>query len=697
MVRVSVSRGRRGVIVVLAVLWGIGIVSTFLLPRLGWLLTAQKIPGSILTYLIQWGLFSWYSTGEGIPGFILVSTACWAVTLSVWRALRSRHNQPTLVTGESPASPSNPHPKLRILSYLYGQWKAVFVVLFSVLMGSVISLAGPWIWGILLIDWVISKSNLSLLPIAIGLLVAAAVGDNIFSYLQNYRGQVISQRIIYKLRMQLFVHLESLSMGFYERGRTGELISRVTNDVTVLEDSISSMITDLVPDMITVAGAVILLVFFDYRTTLLVAATFPGMVFVASYFKRRIRRASRKVQESVGMVASKVHDMISGILIVQAFTREEQEAERFKSVANESLSANLMTQKLNSRYSSLIGLISVSGVLITATVYAPAIMAHTKTIGLMWTYLGYLALLRGPLRGLSKFHYTWEKGRGAAERIFEVLDTTPEVRDAKDAVELPTLHGEVEFRGLTFGYKDAPVLKNLNLHVGAGRRVALVGPSGVGKTTMVNLLLRFYDPWKGSVLLDGFDLRRVKLQMLRRQIGFVPQDCYLFNGTLRENIVYGDPEAREEDIMAAAKAANAHDFITRLPAGYDTEVGERGLKLSLGQRQRIAIARAVLKNPRILVLDEATSNLDSISESLIEHALETAFEGRTVFIIAHRLATVVNADQIVVVWDGGVAEVGTHLDLLTRGGLYAKLFHTQASALLGSQTGQSYETLNEEA
>jgi len=247
MVRVSVSRGRRGVIVVSAVLWGTGIVSTFLLTRLGWLSTAREIPGFILTYLIQWGLFSWYSTGEGIPGFILVSTACWAVTLSVWRALRSRHNQPTLVTGESPASPSNPHPKLRILSYLYGQWKAVFVVLFSVLMGSVISLAGPWIWGILLIDWVISKSNLSLLPIAIGLLVAAAVGDNIFSYLQNYRGQVISQRIIYKLRMQLFVHLESLSMRFYEGGRTGELISRVTNDVTVLEDSISSMITDLVP------------------------------------------------------------------------------------------------------------------------------------------------------------------------------------------------------------------------------------------------------------------------------------------------------------------------------------------------------------------------------------------------------------------------------------------------------------------
>ena len=404
MVRVSVSRGRRGVIVVSAVLWGTGIVSTFLLTRLGWLSTAREIPGFILTYLIQWGLFSWYSTGEGIPGFILVSTACWAVTLSVWRALRSRHNQPTLVTGESPASPSNPHPKLRILSYLYGQWKAVFVVLFSVLMGSVISLAGPWIWGILLIDWVISKSNLSLLPIAIGLLVAAAVGDNIFSYLQNYRGQVISQRIIYKLRMQLFVHLESLSMRFYEGGRTGELISRVTNDVTVLEDSISSMITDLVPDMITVAGAVILLVFFDYRTTLLVAATFPGMVFVASYFKRRIRRASRKVQESVGMVASKVHDMISGILIVQAFTREEQEAERFKSVANESLSANLVTQKLNSTYSSLIGLISVSGVLITVIIYAPAIMDHTKTIGLMWTYLGYLALLRGPLRGLSKFH-----------------------------------------------------------------------------------------------------------------------------------------------------------------------------------------------------------------------------------------------------------------------------------------------------
>jgi subfamily B ATP-binding cassette protein MsbA len=581
--------------------------------------------------------------------------------------------------------------------YLHGQWKAVFVVLFSILMGSVISLAGPWIWGILLIDGVISKSDLYLLPVAIGLLVAAAVGDNAFSYTQTYWAQVISQRIIYRLRMQLFVHLESLSLRFYDSHRTGELISRVTNDVNVLQDSISSMITDLVPDMLLIAGTVLLLVIFDFRTTLLVAATFPGTVLIATFFRRRVRRASRKVQEAVGAVASKVHDMISGILIIQAFTKEEHEAERFKMVANETLDASLVSQKLSSSYASFVGLLSASGFVITAAVYAPAIVAHDKTIGLMWTYLGYLALLRSPLRGLSKFHYTWEKGRGASERIFEVLDSKADLEDAKDAVELPPLRGEVEFRDVTFGYKEAPVLRNLSLHVRAGRRVALVGPSGVGKTTLVNLLLRFYDPWSGSVAVDGFDLRRVKLQSLRRQIGFVPQDCYLFSGTVFENIAYGVPEATDEDVKASARAANAHDFITNLPRGYDTEVGERGLNLSLGQRQRIAIARAILKSPTILVLDEATSNLDSISENMIEQALETAFEGRTVFIIAHRLATVVNADTIVVLWDGAVAEVGTHADLLERGGLYANLFHTQVSSLLEGHARQSYETVREEA
>jgi subfamily B ATP-binding cassette protein MsbA len=572
----------------------------------------------------------------------------------------------------------------------------VSVVLFSILMGSAISLAGPWIWGILLIDGVISKSELYLLPVAIGLLVAAALGDNAFSYLQTYWAQVVSQRIIYKLRMQLFVHLEGLSLRFYDSHRTGELISRVTNDVNVLEDSVSSMITDLVPDIALIAGAVVLLVILDYQTTLLVAATFPGTVLIASFFRRRVRRASRKVQEAVGAVATKVHDMISGILIIQAFTKEEHEAERFKMVANETLSATLVSQRLSSGYASLVGLLSASGFVITAAVYAPAIVAHAKTIGLMWTYLGYLALLRSPLRGISKFHYTWEKGRGASERIFEVLDSRADLEDARDAVELPTPRGEVEFRNVTFGYKGAPVLKNLSLHVRAGRRVALVGPSGVGKTTLVNLLLRFYDPWQGSVTLDDLDLRRVNLRSLRRQIGFVPQDCYLFNGTVFENIAYGVPGAREEDVVAAARAANAHDFIVQLPGGFDTEVGERGLNLSLGQRQRIAIARAVLKSPKILVLDEATSNLDSISEGMIARALETAFQGRTVFIIAHRLATVVNADMIVVLWDGGVAEVGRHADLLARGGLYANLFHTQASSLLEGDAGHN-ETVREQA
>jgi subfamily B ATP-binding cassette protein MsbA len=442
------------------------------------------------------------------------------------------------------------------------------------------------------------------------------------------------------------------------------------------------MITELIPDLVMVVGAVGLLLYFDSWNTLLVATTFPPMMLVAALFKTLIRRASRNVQESMGKVASRVHETISGIRIVQSFTKEKHEADLFKDAANETLKANLESQKLSSTYSSLIGLIATSGTLITVVLYAPAIVGGSKTFGQMITFLGYLTLLYGPLRGLARFHYLLERGRGAAERIFEVLDSEPEVKEAENAWELPTLRGIVEFRNVTFGYQDAPVLNDLSLRLKPGEKLALVGPSGVGKSTIVNLLLRFYDPWEGMVLVDGYDLTTVKLQSLRSQIGFVPQDCYLFNGTIKENIAYGDPDATEEEIVDAAKVANAHDFVMELPQGYDAIVGERGIKLSLGQRQRIAIARALVRKPRILIFDEATSNLDSLSEDAIKESMEKAFKGRTAFIIAHRLGTVINADKIAVIWDGGIAEVGTHRELLKKGGLYANLYRSQVSGLL---------------
>src|SRR5256712_7617155 len=316
----------------------------------------------------------------------------------------------------------------------------------------------------------------------------------------------------------------------------------------------------------------------------------------------------------------------------------------------------------------------------------------------MIAFVLYAGLLIGPFGTFARLFSYIKEAKGALERVFEILDTRPDVADAPNARPLPPVRGYVAMERVSFSYDGhTTVLSDLTFKVQPGEVVAVVGPSGSGKTTLINLVHRFYDPVTGVVTIDGHDLKSVTMQSLYLQIALVPQEMHLFGGTIRDNIRYGRVSASDEEIVAAARAANAHDFITALPDGYGTLVGEKGVNLSGGQRQRIAIARAVLKDPRILILDEATSSLDTISESLIERALETAFEGRTVFIIAHRMATVVNADQIVVVWDGGVAEGGTHLDLLTRGGLYAKLFHTQASALLGSQTGQGYETLREEA
>ncbi len=579
----------------------------------------------------------------------------------------------------------------RLFAYLKGEWKAIGLVLTAILFESLLALVSPWVWGFLLVDGVIVKANLLLLPVALVVLLLTALGQNLFSFIEGYWAELVSQRIVYKLRVHLFTHLERLSLRFYDDRRTGELISRFTNDVNVLESTISSTTTDLAPDIAILMGTLLLLLYLDTFTTLLVASTFPAMILIALIFKGKIRRASKNVQASFGKLASRLQETIAGIRIIQSFAREKQEAENFEAEAQESLQANIKNQKLSSIYSSAIDLVTTAGSLIVLAVYIPEIIAGSKTFGGLITYLGYLAILYGPLRGVAKFHYTIQKGQAASERIFEIFNATPEIREDEQALELPALRGDVTFKNVSFGYNNSnPVIQGLNLSARAGERIALVGPSGVGKSTIVNLLLRFYDPWDGSVKVDGFDLKFAKLDSLRRQVGFVPQDPYLFSGSIKDNIAYGRPDSSEENITAAAKLANAHEFIMHLPDQYNSLVGERGVKLSLGQRQRIAIARAILRNPRILILDEATSSLDSASEELVKRAIEIAFEGRTVFVIAHRLATVVNADQIVVIWEGGVAEVGTNKELLAKGEKYAQMFHKQVSSLLESQEEPVY-------
>jgi ABC-type multidrug transport system fused ATPase/permease subunit len=534
----------------------------------------------------------------------------------------------------------------------------------------------------LLYNGVVAGRNLGLLPIVLLILLGTALGGNLISWLRGYWSTLVSQRIMFKVRSQVFRHIEMLSLGFYHKYGSGEIISRMTNDVGVLEDGIFDVLTGLIPNLVLFTGVTIFMLYINFRVTLVIATTFPLIFFVAYAFKINVKQAQRAVQESIARVTSRVHESIAGMRVIQAFSNEGREAAKFEDTMLGSVSAYWRSWKYSSSYAITISSLTTLGTLLAVFLIVPQVVSGKVSFGSLVAYLGYLALLYSPLTSLASVQSSMAKGDAAAERIFEVLETSPEVEDQLGATDLPRLEGRIEFEGVTFGYESVPVLRNLSFRVDPGQIVALVGSSGVGKSTVLDLILRFWDPWEGQVRLDGQDLKNVRLESIRRQIGFVPQDPFLFNGTIRDNITYGDPYSTKNRVVHAASMANAHDFISRLPHGYDTKVGERGLRLSGGERQRIAIARAILHNPRILVFDEPTSSLDSVSEEAIQQSFRGAFQGRTVFTVAHRLATVINADKIILLADGKATEVGSHEELMSLRGAYSRLFESQASSLI---------------
>jgi len=501
------------------------------------------------------------------------------------------------------------------------------------------------------------------------------------SFLRTYWGGQAGHRLVFDLRYALFQHVQSLSHSFFDARRSGGLVARFVGDVQLAQNFVGSALTNVWMDGASLGFVIAILFVLERRLALIALAVIPFYVVLVRFFSPRIKAASRQVQARLEDFSGDLQERIAGVAVVKAFGREPHEARRFHRSSGALLDLTLHNVRLSSAHQAATTVLTTVAPLVVVWAASAMILDGSMSVGTMIAFYAYLGSLYLPLQRFSELGVVISNSLAAMERIFELFDIRPEVSEAADARPLAAVTGRVTFRRVAFAYPSRrnghPALADIDLDVAAGETLALVGRSGAGKSTFVSLIPRFYDVDEGAVLIDGHDVRALTLASLRSHVGIVPQDPILFSGTLQENLLYGRPSASEAEVQAAAEAAHAHEFIGRLPEGYLTVIGERGMRLSGGQRQRIAIARTFLKNPPILILDEATAALDSESENLIHDALRRLMRGRTTFIIAHRLSTVVNADRIVVLDDGRLCDVGRHEELLARGGVYAQLYAEQ--------------------
>jgi ATP-binding cassette subfamily B multidrug efflux pump len=495
---------------------------------------------------------------------------------------------------------------------------------------------------------------------------------------QSYILSWVGQKVLNTLRGQLFRHLQELSVPYHDRHIVGVTISRVINDVAVIDELLSEGLVSMLGDGIVLVGTIVVMVAMEPRLALLTFSVLPAMVWATVLFSRRARAAFRETREKIGRVVGDLAEDIGGMRVIQAFAQEEITQERFETVNRQTRDAYINALSLSFTFLPVVDVLSVVAMCIVLWAGGAMVVRGTLTIGVIVAFLTYVSRFFAPIRDLSQIYTTLQAATAGGGRVLELLDTSPAVQDRPDAIELPPVQGRIELRDVCFHYDpQKEVLHGINMTVAPGETVALVGPTGAGKTSIANLVARFYDVSAGAVLIDGYEVRQVTLGSLHGQMGLVPQDPFLFSGTIADNIRFGQPDVSWERLIAAARLANVDDFIRNLPDGYETRILEGGVNLSVGQRQLVCIARAILVDPRILIMDEATSSVDTVTETLIQEALQRLLSGRTAIVIAHRLSTIRDADRIYVVDQGQIVEQGSHEDLLKQGGLYRDLYDRQ--------------------
>lgn len=569
---------------------------------------------------------------------------------------------------------------IRLVKYARPYWHLLVISAFSIIAITVLNLIGPRLitWLIDILTDGFSEASLGNVRTIALALTATYILRILFRYLNSYLSHKAAWNLVADMRVRVYDHLQKLSLRFYQDKQTGQLMSRTTNDTATFEMLIAHVVPELFGNVLVVIGVAVVLFLTNVQLALLTLIPIPFLLYGSWVFANKVRPNFRAAQGNLAELNATLQDNISGMKEIQVFNQQRKEKDRVRAKAGSYAQAILHALKLSAVFHPTVEAVSSMGTVIVVLFGGLLALDGKLSVGDIVGFMLYLNLFYQPISNLARVTEDLQQAIAGADRVFEVLDTEPDIKDSPNAVDITECRGEIEFDDVSFSYiDDVPVLRNISFRAEPGRMVALVGPTGVGKTTIISLIARFYDPDSGSIRLDGKDLREITLSSLRNQISIVLQDIFLFNGTVAENIAYGSKDASMEDIIRAAKIARAHEFIMEMPEGYDTVIGERGLKLSGGQKQRLSIARAVLRNTPILILDEATAAVDVETEAKIQQAIQELTENRTIIVVAHRLSTVKKADTILVIDDGRIVESGNHSELYAYNGVYRHLCDIQ--------------------